>query len=411
MLARERVERGQVFLRGLEQVADLRRDRREPLEHARDPLLGRRPVLGLEDLAQRGRDQPTLVSAAVHDHIPGEVHRAALPWTTQHPRDRGLEPFVLIGDRQPHAGQPATLQAAEELDPEAARLDLADVEADHLPDAGLVHRVGDHQRLGHDAAPVTNLDVLRVEPEVRVGALQRPLAERGDPLVQTTTDHRDAVLGHPADPELLHQPVDLPGRDTIDVSLHHDRNDRLLRRPTRLQERRKVRRPRPLPRDQQLDLTDPRLPPPLPVPVAMRRAPLGRDLAELSTDLSRDLALHQLARDQHDRLPHEILKPAVAHLRHDISNRRHALTFDHRGVLLLVRLVVEPTSLDATVVGTAHKPGIPATQTLGRQRRSSQNALQSPDLDTKPGDHDHRDRYTTSTGMTPLRSPSRFSAR
>jgi hypothetical protein len=56
--------------------------------------------------------------------------------------------------------------------------------------------------------------------------------------------------------------------------------------------------------------------------------------------------------------------------------------------------------LDATVVGTAHKPGIPATQTLGRQRRSSQNALQSLDLDTEPGDHGHRDRYTTSTGMT-----------
>ena len=52
------------------------------------------------------------------------------------------------------------------------------------------------------------------------------------------------------------------------------------------------------------------------------------------------------------------------------------------------------------MVGTAHKPGIPATQTLGRQRRSSQNALQSLDLDTEPGDHDHRDRYTTSTGMT-----------
>ena len=36
--------------------------------------------------------------------------------------------------------------------------------------------------------------------------------------------------------------------------------------------------------------------------------------------------------DQHDRLPHEVLKTPIAHLRHDISNRRHALTFDHRGV-------------------------------------------------------------------------------
>ena len=64
----------------------------------------------------------------------------------------------------------------------------------------------------------------------------------------------------------------------------------------------------------------------------MRRPRLGRDLAELGTDLRADLALHQLARDQHDRFAHEVLKAAVAHLRDDISNRRHALTFGHRGV-------------------------------------------------------------------------------
>ena len=154
-----------------------------------------------------------------------------------------LEPLVLIGDRQPHAGQAALLERAQELDPERARLDLADIQADHLAHAGLVHGVGDHQRLGHHPAVVADLDVLGVQPQVRVGALQRPLAEQLDLLIQRPAQRRDAVLGHPLDPQLLHQPVDLPGRDAVDVRLQHDRDDRLLRAPARLQERREVRRP------------------------------------------------------------------------------------------------------------------------------------------------------------------------
>ena len=39
----------------------------------------------------------------------------------------------------------------------------------------------------------------------------------------------------------------------------------------------------------------------------MRRPRLGRDLAKLRADLGRDLALHQLARDQHNRFPNEVL--------------------------------------------------------------------------------------------------------
>ena len=71
-------------------------------------------------------------------------------------------------------------------------------------------------------------------------------------------------------------------------------------------------------------------------------ARLGRDLAEPGADLRRDLALHQLAGDQRDRLADEILKPTITHLRDDIGNR-HALTFGHRGVS--IRLTAEqPTS-------------------------------------------------------------------
>jgi hypothetical protein len=73
VLARERVERGQVLFGVLEQLAHLRRDLLQALKHARDALLGRVGVLGVEDLSQRGSDQPALITAAVHDHVPGEV--------------------------------------------------------------------------------------------------------------------------------------------------------------------------------------------------------------------------------------------------------------------------------------------------------------------------------------------------
>ena len=63
---------------------------------------------------------------------------------------------------------------------------------------------------------------------------------------------------------------------------------------------------------------------------------LRHDLAKPSTNLRADLGFHQLAGDDRDRLPHEILKPPVADLRDDIGNRRHALTIGHRGVSIHV---------------------------------------------------------------------------
>ena len=63
----------------------------------------------------------------------------------------------------------------------------------------------------------------------------------------------------------------------------------------------------------------------------MRHPRARRDLAEFRPNLRGDLRLHQLPRDQRDRLAHEILKPAITHLRNDIGNR-HALTIGHRGV-------------------------------------------------------------------------------
>jgi hypothetical protein len=116
-----------------------------------DPFASVGVVLSVEHLAQSSGDQAALVAAAVRQHVSDEVHRAPLPGAGQHAGDGVLEPFVLIRDRQPDAGQAAFLQAAQELDPEAAGLDLADVDADHLPQPGLVHRISDDQRFADDS--------------------------------------------------------------------------------------------------------------------------------------------------------------------------------------------------------------------------------------------------------------------
>ena len=78
-------------------------------------------------------------------------------------------------DDELHAAQAALDQSAEEAAPERLGLALADVEPDHLAVAGLVHGVGEHQRLPDDAATVADLLDLGVKPQVRVAALERPL--------------------------------------------------------------------------------------------------------------------------------------------------------------------------------------------------------------------------------------------
>lgn len=75
---------------------------------------------------------------------------------------------MLIRDRQADPGQPRLLERPQELDPEAARLDLADVQADHLAQPGLVHGIGDDECLAEDAAVIADLDGLGVQPQIRI---------------------------------------------------------------------------------------------------------------------------------------------------------------------------------------------------------------------------------------------------
>lgn len=168
-------------------------------------------------------------------------------WTVQRchgaPRTRAIAFFqagVLVADAQTHAGQAALPQRAQEGDPERLRLRLADVEPDHLAPTAVVDAIGHDECLRVDVATVADLDHLGVEPQVRVAALQRSVAERADSGVEPATQCRDAVAGHATDAELFDQAVELARGHAVDVGLHDHRHDRLLGSPARLQERGEV---------------------------------------------------------------------------------------------------------------------------------------------------------------------------
>ncbi len=144
-----------------------------------------------------------------------------------------------VRDNQLHTREAALDEAAEEAAPERFRFGFADIEADHFPVAGLVHGVGKHERLPHHPAAVADLLDLRVQPQVRVAALERPVAERLHLFVQAGADPRHLALGDPQ-PERLDDLVDLTGRDAGDIGLLHHRHERLLRPLARLQERGEV---------------------------------------------------------------------------------------------------------------------------------------------------------------------------
>ena len=236
---------------------------------------------------------------------------------------------MIVGDDELHAVQAAGAQRAQKLQPERFGLDLAEVQADDLAHAVCADGVGDHQRLGHHTRAVADLDVLSVEPQVRVSTLKRARPELLDMLVEVAAQAADAVFVHPRDPQLLDEAVDLAGADAVDVGLHHDRDDRLLAAAPGLQKARKVRRARPGARDCQLDLADPRLPQPWAIAVEVRHA-LGRTLAALNAGQLRDLGLHQLAHDQRHAVAQQIAVLAGHRACDDIGSGHHPV-LGHRG--------------------------------------------------------------------------------
>jgi hypothetical protein len=267
-----------------------------------------------------------LVAADVAAQVAQEVHRAALPRRPEDLGQRRLEARVGVADRQLDTDQAAGDETSEELAPEALGLRGADVEADDLAAAGLVDGVRDHDALARDAPAVADLLDLGVDEQIRVAALQRPLPERLDLLVEQASDPADLALGDPQ-PQRLDELIDPAGRHAADIRLLDDAHKGLLRSLARLQERREVAALADL-RDLQLDLARPRVPSPRPIAVAMRRAVLAA-LTVRRADQLGDLGLHQLLRHRPHGLPDHVAVLLAQHLPDDLLDR-HPVPTGHR---------------------------------------------------------------------------------
>jgi hypothetical protein len=230
VLGREPVEGQQLGLGVLQQAGDLGRVRLELLDDLPEPRSGLGGRGGGEDPADGARHQRLLRASEVAEHVAQEVDGAALPATAQHLRDRGLEAGMGVGDAQLDAVQPTGPQASQERPPEGLGLGLAHVQADHLAAAAVVDAVGDRKRLVPDPTRLPDPLHLGVQPQVRVGALQRPLAKDTDLLVQAAAQPRHPVLAQVVQAHLLDQPVDLAGGHAVDVGLLHHRDQGLLAR-------------------------------------------------------------------------------------------------------------------------------------------------------------------------------------
>src|SRR5215211_2174657 len=178
-------------------AATTRQRRAQSVERLADVLACLVAAVGAEERAQQRGQHRLLLAAGVAQCFAQEVDAAALPGAAEQLRDRLLQTGVRVGDDQLHAAEAALDQAAQEAAPEGLRLGLADVERDHLAVAGVVHAIGEHQRLAHDAARVAHLLDLRVQPQVRIAALERAVAEGVDLLVETGADPRHLALRDP----------------------------------------------------------------------------------------------------------------------------------------------------------------------------------------------------------------------
>ena len=106
------------------------------------------------------------------------------------------------------------------------------------------HGHGDYRGDADDPAALADLEIGRVQPDVRPLTVQRAVQELADPLVDVFAQLGDGALRDAAQPHRLHQLVDSPGRDPADPGFLDHCDQGLLRGSARLQKAGEVR---PLP--------------------------------------------------------------------------------------------------------------------------------------------------------------------
>ena len=370
MLQRQMPVRQDVFGRVLEDGRRLGEARPEAIGDLPQLRHRRRVVRLREDRADNGRDRLARALGHRGEQIAHEMHAAPLPAAAREDgADRLLQPFVRVGDHQADTLQPPLDQAAKKRRPERAIFRRADVDAEDLaiPLGGDAH--GHDGGLADDVTVDPHLVIGRIDPEIAVLTRQRPCAKGRHDRVEFGADARDLGLRDPVDAERLDQIIDLPGRDPMHVRLLHHGEQRMLRPPTRLQQRREVR-PRPNLGNGQLDRAHPRVPRPRPGPIAIRRA-LPGPLVSLGANQASHLRFHQRLGEHPDTLPEDIavlLFEKLANERRQIhSGLRHRVntsvsSFSGQRELTERCAMAAPAVYAAAVIEFPPRPG---TLTLG----------------------------------------------
>lgn len=116
-----------------------------------------------------------------------------------------------VGDYQPDADQAAALELAQEFQPERFGFGGADIYAEYLASAVGVDCHSHGHRDRDDASLLPYLYVGRIDPEIGPIALNRPVQECLDPLVDLFAQSADLAFGDAAHAHGLDQIVHRAG--------------------------------------------------------------------------------------------------------------------------------------------------------------------------------------------------------
>src|SRR5215204_3818468 len=159
---------------------------------------------------------------------------AALMGGVEDLRGRSPQALMVIGNNELHAPQAPIRQRAQKRRPEGFGFRRAGGHAQHLAPPIRVHANSDYHSDRDDPARLARLQVRRVDPQIRPGALDGAGEEGVHPLVDLRAQPRDLALRDAGRPHGFDEVVHGPGRDPMDIGLLDHGRERLLGRAPRL---------------------------------------------------------------------------------------------------------------------------------------------------------------------------------
>jgi hypothetical protein len=157
---------------------------------ARNVSAGLRLILLHEGGADRCGHHRVLASRHMRQGIAHEVHTAALPWRTDHLRDRLQQPLMRIRDHHPDPGQATAQQVAQELRPESLGLGRTDCHAQRLAATRGIDADCNDDRLIRHRTSLPGLHVRGIQPDVRPLSVDLAAQKGRHPVIEFGTQLR-----------------------------------------------------------------------------------------------------------------------------------------------------------------------------------------------------------------------------